>query len=199
MERGIRKKRRLVVFKPFLLPLGMFLGSYLPAAGQTPTPHVALAHEHVAPVIATLPMASISLPAATFLASRDLGKFNGHASLVFAGAYERDYTLEHLSPMDEVKTPTLTQSSLPLFRFWGGRLQLDAFYSKPHFQDVQLYPSGYGGIRGFRLPGQSYPGGPRSLGLSGFSLSFHFRRDAQAGHPAQLVRRMTRIVDSLLN
>ena len=188
-----------MVYKPFLLPLGMLLSSHMLVAGQTPAPHIALVHEHVAPAIATLPMASISLPAATFLASRDLGKFNGHASLVFAGAYERDYTFEHLSPMNEVKTPTLTQSSLPLVRFWGGRLQLDAFYSKPHFQDVQLYPSGYGGIRGFRLPGQSYPGGPRSLGLSGFSLSFHFNRDAQAGHPAQLVRRMTRIVDSLLN
>ena len=188
-----------MVYKPLLLPLGMFLGSHMLAAGQTPAPHIALAHEHVAPAIATLPMASISLPAATFLASRDLGKFNGHVSLVFAGAYERDYTFEHLSPMNEVKTPTLTQSSLPLVRFWGGRLQLDAFYSKPHFQDVQLYPSGYGGIRGFRLPGQSYPGGPRSLGLSGFSLSFHFRRDAQSGHPAQLLHRMTRIVDSLLN
>jgi len=188
-----------VVYKPFLLPLGMFLGSHMLAAGQTPAPQFVLAHEHVAPVIATLPMASISLPAATFLASRDLGKFNGHVSLVFAGAYERDFTLEHLSPMDEVKTPTLTQSSLPLFRFLGGRLQLDAFYSKPHFQDVQISPSGYGGTGGFRLPRQSYPGGPRSLDLSGISLSFHFRRDAQTGHPAQLLRRLTRIVGAVLN
>src|SRR4029077_13077519 len=134
----------------------------------------------------------ISLPAATFLASRDLGKFNGHVSLVFAGAYEVGYPVEHLSTMDEVKTPPLTQSSLPLFRFWGGRLQLDAFYSKPHFQNVQLAPFGYGGAGGFRLPRQSYPGGPRSLDLSGLSLSFHFNRDAQTGHPAQLLRRMTR-------
>jgi hypothetical protein len=188
-----------VVYKPFILLLGMFLGSHIPAAGQTPAPQIVLAHEHVAPVIAILPRVSTPLLAASFLLSRDPGKSNTHVSLLFAGAYERDDTLEHLSPMDEVKTLILTQSSLPLIRLWGGRLQLEAFHSVPHIQNVQLSPLGYGGMRGFRLPGQSYPGGPRPLDLSGLSLSFHFSRDARTGHPAQLWRRLTRIVDSVLN
>src|SRR5882762_394266 len=51
--------------------------------------------------------------------------------------------------MDEVKTLTLTQSSRPLFQLWGGRLQLDAFKSTLHSQNVQLGPSGYDGIEGF--------------------------------------------------
>jgi hypothetical protein len=199
MKKGIREKRRPVVYKPFILLLGMFLGSHMPAAGQTPAPLIAIAHEHVAPVIATHPIVSTPLPAASFLLSRDLGKSNAHGSLLFAGAYERDYTLEHLSPMDEVKTLILTQSSLPLVRLWGGRLQLDAFHSTPHIQNVQLGPYGYGGMRGLRLPGQSYSGGPRPLDLSGLSLSFHFSRDARTGHPAQLWQRLTRIVDSILN
>src|SRR5882762_6630386 len=82
---------------------------------------------------------------------------------------KRDPRLEHVSPMDEVKTLTLTQSSLPLFQLWGGRLQLDAFQSTPPSQNVQLGPSGYGGIEGFRPTRQSYPGGPLSVHFSGFS------------------------------
>jgi hypothetical protein len=186
-----------VVYKPFILLLGMFLGSHMPAASQTPAPQIVLAHEHVAPVIAILPRVSTPLPAASFLLSRDPGKSNNHVSL--AGAYERDYTLEHLSPMDELRTLILTQSSLPLVRLWGGRLQLEAFRSTLHIQNVQVGPFGYSGMRGFRLPGQSYPGGQRPLDLFGLSLSFHFSRDARTGHPAKLWRRLTRIVDSVLN
>jgi hypothetical protein len=188
-----------VVYKPFILLLGMFLGSHMPAAGQTHAPQIVLAHEHVAPVIAILPRVSTPLPAASLLPSRDPGKSNTYVSPLFAGAYERDYTLEHLSPMDEVKTLILTQSNLPLVRLWGGRLQLEAFHNTPHIQNVELGPFGYSGMRGFRLPGQSHPGGPRPLNLSGLSLSFHFSRDARTGHPAQLWRRLTRIVGSVLN
>jgi hypothetical protein len=36
--------------------------------------------------------------------------------------------------MDEVKTLTLMQSSLPLCQLWGGRLQLGAFQSTLHSQ-----------------------------------------------------------------
>ena len=187
-----------MVYKPFIVLLGMFLSSHMPAAGQTTAPQIVLAREHVAPVIAILPRASTPLPATSFLLSRDPGKPNTHVRLLFEGAYERDYTLEHLSPMDEVKTLTLTQRSLPLVRLWGGRLQLEAFHSTPHIHNDQLGFFG-GGMPGVRLAGQRYPSGPRPLDLSGLSLSFHFSRDARTGHPAQLWRRLTRIVDSVLN
>jgi hypothetical protein len=101
--------------------------------------------------------------------------------------------------MDEAKTLTLTQSNLPVFQLWGGRLQLDAFQSTLHSQNVQLGPSGYGGIEGFRPTRQSYPGGPLSVHFSGFSLSFHFGRDSRAKHPPQVWRRMTRFVGTVLN
>jgi hypothetical protein len=60
-----------VVYKPFILLLGMFLGSPMPAAGQRIAPQIVLAHEHIAPVIAILPRVSTPLPAASFLLSRD--------------------------------------------------------------------------------------------------------------------------------
>jgi hypothetical protein len=184
-----------VVYKPFIVLLGMFLSSHMPAAGQATAPQITLPHEQATPVIAIIPRVSNPLPAASFLLSRDPGKPNAHVSLLFEGAYERDYTLEHLLPMNEVKTLTLTQWSLPLVRLWGGRLQLEAFHSTPHIQNDQL--GRYGG--GMRGSGQRYPSGPRSLDRSGLSLSFHFSRDARTAHPAQLWRRLTRIVDSALN
>jgi len=49
-------------------------------------------------------MVSTLLPAASFTLFQEAGKSNAHYSFVFAGAYEHDYTLDHLSPMDEVKT-----------------------------------------------------------------------------------------------
>jgi hypothetical protein len=188
-----------VVYRPFILLLGVFLSSHMPAAGQTPAPRSALALAHVVPVNAILPMVSTRLPAASFTLSQEAGKSSAHYSFVFAGAYEHDYTLDHLSPMDEVKTLILTQSSLPLVRLWGGRLQLDAFQSTPHLQNVQFGAFGYGGMRGSRLLGQSYPGAPRSLRLSGLTLTLHFGRDDRAAHPVQLWRRLTGVLTAVLN
>ncbi len=97
--------------------------------------------------------------------------------------------------MDEVKTVILTQSSLPLVQFWGGRLQLDAFQSTLRIQNGQLGLVGGGGMRNSLLSGQTFPGGPRSVHLTGLSLSFRFGRDARNGHPAQLWRRLTHILN----
>ena len=188
-----------MTYKPFILLLGIFLGSHRPALAQTPTPRIVLAQEQIAPALSILPTASTALPVFSFLLFHDLAKSNPHFSRQFAGAYPRDYSLEHLSPMDEVKTVILTQSSLPLVQFWGGRLQLDAFQSTLRIQNGQLGLVGGGGMRNSLLSGQTFPGGPRSVHLTGLSLSFRFGRDARTGHPAQLWRRLTHMVDTVLN
>jgi hypothetical protein len=51
---GIRQKRHPVLYQRFILLLGMFLGSYVPMAGQTPAPQIVLAQEHILPSIANL-------------------------------------------------------------------------------------------------------------------------------------------------
>ena len=181
-------------YKPFILLLGVFLGSYRTVA-QTPTAPIVLAQEQVAPIIISiLPAVSTPLPAFSFLLSQRLEKSNVHFSFPLAGAYQHDYRLDHLSPMDEVKTLVLTQSSLPLAQFWGGRLQLDAF------QSTLSIPNGLvGGMRGCRLAGQNYPGALRSAHLSGLSLSFRFEREARTGHPVRLWQRLTQALDAVLN
>jgi len=191
------------MYKLFILLLGMFLGSLAPIAAQTPVPRIVLAQAHFAPILTILPTilppVLTPLPAVSFRLSQDPHKSNAHFSLRFAAAYPRDYRLEHLSPMDEVKTLILTQSSLPLVQFWGGRLQLDAFQSTLHIQNVQLGPCRNAGWRATRFSAQSCFGGSRSLHLSGLSLSLHFGREARTEHPEQLWRRLTRIVGTVLN
>ncbi|MCU1239853.1 MAG: hypothetical protein JWO71_579 [Candidatus Acidoferrum typicum] len=188
-----------MTYKPFILLLGIFLGSHRPAVAQTPTPQIVLAQQHIVPALSVLPTVSAALPAFSFLLFQNPEKFNPHFSRQFAGAYPRDYRLEHLSPLNEVRTVILSQSSLPLVQFWGGRLQLDAFQSTLRIQNGQLGLVGGGGMRNSLLSGQTFPGGPRSVHLAGLSLSFRFGRDARTGHPAQLWRRVTHMVDAVLN
>jgi|SRR5271166_2022450 len=187
------------MYKRFIALLGMFLGSHVPAAGQTAVPQIVLAQRHEAQIM-TIPR-TVSIPSLTssFLLSKDPGQSPAHFSPRFAEAYQRDLSLEHFSPMDEVKTLTLTQSSLPLFQIWGGRLQVGAFQSTLHSQNVQFGPSGYGGMEGFRLTRQSYPGGPLSVHFSGLSLSFHFGRNSRTRPQIQGWQRMTRFIGAVLD
>jgi hypothetical protein len=187
-----------MMYKPFILLFGIFLGSHCPVVAQTPPPRIVLAQEHVAPIISILPTVSTALPAFSFLLFND-PKSNAHFSRQLAGVYQRDFSLDHLSPVNEVRTLTLSQSSLPLVQFWGGRLQLDAFESTLRMQTGQLGLVGTGGMRNSRLSGQIYPGGPLTVHLSGLSLNLRFGRDAQIGHSAQLWRRLTGMVGAVLN
>jgi hypothetical protein len=195
-----------MMHKSLILLLGIFLGSHRPAVAQTPPPRIVLAREQVAPVLSILPTSmlptvssSIRFPLFSFRLFQDLEKTNAHFSPQIEGAYQVDFSLEHLSPMNEVRSVILTQSSLPLVQFWGGRLELDAFQSTLHLESGQLGLIGTGGMRNSLLSGQSYPGGPRSVHLSGLSLNIRFGREAQSGHPAQLWRRVTRMMDAVLN
>jgi hypothetical protein len=121
--------------------------------------------------------------ASSAVVSQDTGKSPFQFNRLFVGAYERDPSLGQLLPMERVKNLLFTQVNLPLFQLWGGRLQLDAFQSTLHIQDVQLGISDHGGTQGFRSARQSYYGGPNSVRFSGLSLNFHFGGDARAAHP----------------
>ena len=185
--------------KRLILLLCMLLGSYVPVTAQTPAPQIVSAQDGIAPIMGirrTLPPPS---PAPSFPLSEIPGKSAARSTYVFARAYSDEQSLEGLEGLKslwqvrEVKTLFLTQSTLPLVQFWGGRLQLDGFTSRVHMQNVQLGPSSGGGLLDFRPPRQWYPGGPRSIGLSGINLSFHFGRDARIGRPTQIWQRLARI------
>ena len=187
-----------MTYKRYIVLLGIFLGSLAPAAAQTPAPRFVLADKPNAPTTTMLRSAPAPSLKASFLLKQDPEKSLAHFSYPFAEANEREYSTERLPPMDGIKTPLFTQSSLPLVQLWSGRLQLDAFRNTLRVQNVQLDPLGYGGALD-RRPRQTYPGGPRSVDLSGISLSLRFGRGARTERPAQAWRCVSRIVGNVLH
>jgi hypothetical protein len=188
-----------MIYKRLIVLLGILLSSLVPMSGQTPPPRIALSRDHFAPITTMLRTVSTPLPATSFLLYQDLGKSSARFSYRFAGANEIDPGMELLPQIKEVKTFLYTQSSLPLVQLWSGRLQLDAFQSTLHIQNVQLGPLAYGNMQGFRSQRQGYPGGLPSVHFSSVSLTIHFGRDVRTGRPTQEWRRLSRIVATVLN
>jgi hypothetical protein len=190
------------MWKHLILLFAVFVSCQLPAAGQSSPSQIFLAQRSPPPISAAFspPPAPLlaALPASHFRFSQALWKFPVRFPLSVAGAYSPDPIFQRLSPMNEVRTLTLTQASIPLIQLWGGRLQLDAFQSTLHGQIVQIGLFGYGGIKGFGFSRQIYPGEPLSVHLSGLSLSFHLGRNARGAPPIHAWRHMTRIVSSVL-
>ena len=184
--------------KRFIMLLGILLGSHASSAAQTPAPQVVQAQEHVVPILSMLRKMSAPLPAASFLVHQDPVKSPAHSSHLIAGAYERDHSMERLPSVEEVKTLFVTRSSLPLAQLWSGRLRLECFTSTLNMQNVELGPSGGGGLLDFRPPRIDYPRGPHSVDLYGVSMSFHFGREARMGRPVETWRSLSRIVGSVL-
>jgi len=191
--------RNHVTCKRFVVLIGMLLGCQAPGVAQTPPPQYVQAQERAAPTMAMLPTVSTALVVApSTLLYQDPGNSPAHFNRLFVGAYERDPSLGQLLPMERVKNLLFTQVNLPLLQLWGGRLQLGAFQSTLHIQNVQLSPLGYAGTQDFRSGQQSYSGGPRSVRLSGLSLSYHFGGDVRGARTTDVLRRLTRIVDNAL-
>jgi len=182
------------MYKRFIVLLGMILGSHALGVAQTPLAPIVAAQELVAPTRKVLRTASGPLPSASPVLNLDPGISPARFSLLFAGGYEGGHSLEGFPQPEEIKTLQFTRTSVPLIQLWGGRLQLDAFQSTFHIQNMQ--PGAVGLVRS---PGQNYPGGPRSSQLSGVSLSFQFGRGARGGRPSELWRQLTRIAGNVLN
>jgi hypothetical protein len=188
-----------VMHKWFILLFGVFLGTCVQTLAQTPGAQNAHSEERAVPIaiiVQTVPTALLVVPFPPF---ESPVKSALHLNYVFARTYDRDSLeglerLVRLSPVREVKTLFLRQSILPLVQVWGGRLRLDGFTSTLDTQNVKLGPSAGGGLLDYRPRRESYPGGPRSVGLCGINLTFHFGRDAQIGRPTQIWETLARII-----
>lgn len=183
--------------KWFIVLLGILVGSQVPSAGQIPTPQIVLAQKPVAPVIAAFRAESTPSLAPSLLLSKDFKNSVAHSSFLVPGPYEREDGLERLSPVKKVKTLIFTRSSLPLVQFWSGKVQLDAFQTTLRIQNVQFGTLG-GAVPDFRLAQQDFPGGSRSVHLSGLNLTFHFGRVGRTRGPMQIWNCVPRIAAALL-
>jgi hypothetical protein len=171
--------------KRFILLLGVFLGSYVSTAAQTPTPQVVRAQERVASIVTMDRRVPTPLRVPSFQLSESPVKSAVHFNYLFAGAYEQHDSLESLSPVHEVKTLFLTQSILPLVQIWGGRLRFDGFTSTLDMQNVELGPSAAGGLLDYRPPPTNLSRRPSS-GRSPrrhYELSLWAGRTGRTPHP----------------
>jgi len=186
-----------VTHKWFIVLIGILAGSQVPSAGQIPAPQIVLAQKPV-PVITEFRAESARLLAPSLLRSQNLENSLVHLSLLIAGPYGRDHSLERLSPIRKIKTLIFTQSSLPLVQLWEGKVQLDAFQSTLRTQNAQFGALGYGPTSDSRFVQQNFPGGSRSVHLSGISLSYHFGKVGRTRGPTQTWSCLPRIVAALL-
>ncbi|HEY6183703.1 MAG TPA: hypothetical protein VIW67_15760 [Terriglobales bacterium] len=184
--------------KWFIVLLGILAGSQVPSAGQIPAPQIVLAQRPFEPVISEFRAESARLLVPSLLLSQNFEHSLAHSSLLISGPYERDHGLEGLSPIRKIKTLIFTQSSLPLVQLWEGKVQLDAFQSTLRIQNAQFGALGYGTMPDSRFGQQNFPGGSRSVHLSGISLSFHFGSVGRTRCPKQTWSCVPRIVAALL-
>ena len=176
----------------FIVLLGILLGSQVSSAGQIPAPPIVLAQKSAPPFIKAFTAESTPLSAPSLLLSR------ARSSLLVPGPYEREHNQERLSPIKKVKTLIFTRSSLPLVQLWDGKVQLDAFQSTLRIQNVQVGGFDYRDMPHFSLSQQNFPGGSRSVRLSGLSVTFHFGRVERTQYPMQAWKCVPRIMAALL-
>jgi hypothetical protein len=147
-----------------LIPLvGMVLGGPLPTTAQTPTPQIVQAQEWIPSIMTSGRTAPEPSLVASFLPPENSGKPAVHFKYLLVVSYEPDQHqegLESLSPIREIRSLSLTQSSSPSLQYWGGRLRYDGAL---HIQNVQLGPLPTGGPHNFVPPRPTLPGGPFSV------------------------------------
>ena len=188
-----------MTYKWLIILLGILPVSHALEAAQTPATHIVLAEENIAPMMTLLGTAPAPIAIAIVLPQRNPGNSSVRFGYLLAGAYKPNDRLENLSPIVRVKTLIFSSYSLPLVQLWGGRLELDTFQTTLRIPYARLGPSGYGGMLDFRLPQQSFPGGPGSVRLSGLSVNFHFGRHWRTRSRLPGWRRLPRIVAAVLN
>jgi hypothetical protein len=145
--------------KRLILLFGVLLISYVPAEAQTSAAQIQLAQARPVPTIALLRAPPPPLPPNVFLPTRRPKKPLAHFTVLFNAAYKPDRSLASRSPVQVIKTPFMTESSLPVAEFWRGRLHLDGFQSTQNMGNILL---GRGSHLGERVP--------RGVDLYGISL-----------------------------
>ena len=104
--------------------------------------------------------------------------------------YKTDRSLESRLSIEEVRTPFLAESYLPVIQLWKGRFKMEGYDSTANIQNVQLGPSRFGliSLRDFRPSSHDQEGVANSVGLDGISLKFRLGRDVQTRKPTPIWR-----------
>jgi hypothetical protein len=110
-------------------------------------------------------------------------------------SYAQEHHLAFLPKFEETRTLFMSHSSVLLAAFAGGHVQLAGFGSTLAMGNVELGPSGAGGLLDFHPWRHYQPGDPRSVGSYGVSLGLHLGRNSEGAHPSEIWRCVTRLFD----
>src|SRR5437879_11135567 len=110
--------------KAFILIFGALLASHLPAKAQPRPTQVYPMQEHNASIMRLMAAAPTHLPLAGSLLIHPLEEPPARFNILPGAAYTLDQSLEHLSPVEVVRTTFVRQASVTFLQLWGGRLQL---------------------------------------------------------------------------
>ena len=144
--------------KAFILIFGALLASYLPATAQTRPTQVYPMQEHNASIMRLMAAAPAHLPLAGSLLIHPLEEPPARFNILPGAAYTLDQSLEHLSPVEVVRTTFVRQASVTFLQLWGGRLQLSGFQSKRQIGNAVVSFSGSGGPLGSHSVTPGYQG-----------------------------------------
>jgi hypothetical protein len=116
-----------------------------------------------------------------------------HSTFLLGAAYKPEPSLASRLPIDEFRTPLLTESSLPVADLWRG-LKLNVFESTFHSHSWQRgSPTSGVGFQDLRPPSHDQASIGSSVGRNGLSLTYSFGRDA-ARKPVQILRCVSWVV-----
>lgn len=166
----------------FIPIAGLLLGTFFPAAAQTPRMRIVLAsatsraaaEPSFRPV--RTPLSAAALP----------DKPRGRTASPLAGAYKAEPSLVSRLPIDEFRTPLMMESSVPIVHLWRGLgfVFVDStFYSHSRqrgspesgvaFQDLRPVPRDQAALTS-------------SFGGDGLSLRYTFGRREPAAKPVEM-------------
>lgn len=164
-----------------ILVIGLVMGTCLSGEAQTSANQIVLAQELPNPMLLVFRSSPSNHSSPKVFLPIDLPpKQLGRYTRVSTATYEPELSLESRFSIVVDQNPFITESSMAVAEFWGGRLQLAGFGSTPGTQYVQFGPSGIS--HDFRPPSYDQRGVDRSADLYGISLRVDFTK-AQTGRP----------------
>jgi hypothetical protein len=176
-----------------ILVLGLLLRSCLPLEAQVPATQIVLAQtsSSLTMILFRAPRVRLSL---IVLPIQLPAKPLSPPAFLLAAVYKPESSLESRLPIEEFRTPLLTESNFLVAHLWRG-LQLDVFERTLHSQGLQLgSPMSGVGFRDLRPSTNDQAGIANSVGLDGISLRYSFGRDAETRKPVQIWRCVSRVM-----
>ena len=165
----------------FILIAGLFLGTFFPAAAQTPRTRIVLATA-TSGAAAMFSFRPVHAPSSAALPEKPLP----HTAVPLTGTYKLEPSLASRIPIDEFRTPLVSESSVPIVHLWRG-LGFDFFESTSYSHSLQRgSPESGVAFHDPRPITKDQAALANSFGGDGVSLRYTFGRGEPATTPAQI-------------